>query len=65
MNREPAVIIGAIEAFAIAVVTLVAYHLGWEETQTALWLGVVTAAIAFVGSFFIRARVTPSGGDEQ
>ncbi len=59
MSNEPAVIIGAIEGLVIAILALVSFLAGWDETTTALVMGVLGAGIAVASSFLVRSKVTP------
>jgi CHASE2 domain-containing sensor protein len=56
-QREPAMVIGSIEAFLIAVVALVAFLLGWGGETVALVVGVVSAGIAVASSLVTRSKV--------
>ena len=58
-QSEPAVVIGAVEALAIAIIALVASLAGWSGDTVALVVGVVSAAIAVVSSIVVRSQVAP------
>ena len=60
IRNEPAAIIGAVEVLGIAVVTLLALIFDWDETTTVAVVGVVSAAIAALGAFVTRSKVTPT-----
>ena len=59
MSREPAIIIGLIDALVIAIIALVAYLLDWEAELVALVVGVAAALVAVIGAIVTRGRVTP------
>ena len=52
MNERIALIIGGVEALAIAIIALLAYVLGWDSEFAALIVGVISAAIALVGAIY-------------
>ena len=57
--REPAVLIGLVEAAVIAIVGLVAYVFGWDTELAGLVVAALSAVVALVGAVAIRRRVTP------
>ena len=57
MNREPAVIIGAIEAVIIAAIGLIGVMLEWEPALTASAVGAASAIVAFAGALVTRGKV--------
>ena len=63
---EPVATLGALLALGVAVITLLALQFEWGEELILAVNGVWAALIAVVGSFFVRASVTPeasSAGD--
>ena len=60
LKTEPAVLIGLVEALAIALIALIAYLADWDAEMVALITGVVASAIAVVGAFVTRSKVTPT-----
>lgn len=57
MQREPAIIIGAIATVLNAAVGLIAVILGWDEELTVAAVAAVNAIITFIGAILIRGRV--------
>lgn len=59
MKSEPAIIIGAVEAVALAAIGLVAVLLEWDAELTAAVVAVVGPVLALVAAVLTRSRVTP------
>lgn len=57
MNREPAMILAAVQA---AIVLAVAFGLNVSEEQSDAIIGFVGAALALVTGLAIRSQVTPA-----
>jgi len=60
MKKEPAVIIGAVEALILAVIGLVAALADWTPDATAAVVAVVAPTIAIVTSLVTRSKVKPA-----
>lgn len=65
MRREPAVIIGAITAVAISIVTAVTQLAGadLDDPVPAAVVGVVNALAVLIGALWTRSRVSPVSGE--
>lgn len=57
--REPAVIIGALEGLALAVLGLVIIIFEVEPAVAGALTAIVGASIAVLSSLFVRSKVTP------
>lgn len=57
MKNEAAVVIGAVNAALIAVITAVALTMEWDTTVTGAVIGAVSAVVAAVGAIVTRGRV--------
>lgn len=66
MGREPAVIIGAITAVAISIVTALTQLSGanLDDPVPAAIVGVVNAVAVLIGALWTRSRVTPVNGGQ-
>ena len=58
-SKEPALLIGLVEAAVIAVIGVIAYVAAWDAELTALIITAAAAIVAVVGAFAIRRQVTP------
>lgn len=59
MNKEPAVIIGAITGVLVIAITLAVALTGLGQGAATALLGAVGSLGAILSSVFIRAKVTP------
>lgn len=57
LQKEPAVLIGAIEAAAIALVGVVAVAFEWDPEFSAVVVGAVGAVIALIAAVLVRLKV--------
>lgn len=57
--REPAVIIGALEGLALAVLGLIIIVTEMEPAVAGAVTAIVGASVAVLSSLFVRTRVTP------
>lgn len=57
MQREPAIIIGSIEALVISVIGLGGVLLAWDSELTASAVAAASAVVAFLGALLTRSRV--------
>ena len=61
MKTEPAVVIGAVQAFVFAIVALiVGFGVDWTQAQVGLVLGVIGSFFAIITALFVRSKVTPT-----
>lgn len=57
MQKEPVVIVGAIEAAVIAIIGVIAASAGWDADFTALVVGAAGAIVALIAAIVARMRV--------
>ena len=57
LAKEAAVIIGAVDAVAVAAVALVVYALDWDMELGVLLVGLIQATIVMVGAILTRGQV--------
>ena len=57
LGREAAIIIGAVDAVAVAAVALAVYITGWEAEFGVLLVGLIQATIVLIGAILTRGQV--------
>lgn len=57
MRTEAAIIVGAIELFAIALIGVISWLLQWDTEFAGLMVGLASATIAMLGAIFTRGKV--------
>jgi len=57
LNSEAAIIIGAVDAVAVAAIALAVYVFNWEAEFGVLLAGLIQATIVMVGAILTRGQV--------
>jgi hypothetical protein len=65
LKFEPVASLAALLAFGSAVITALSYNQGWAGEAVAQIGLIWTSLVAFVGTFFVRASVTPNVAVDQ
>lgn len=57
LDKEAAIIIGMVDALAVALIALVAWVLKWDTEFAALLVTAVQAGIVLIGAWLTRSKV--------